>query len=67
MDTALAIDPALRRFREALTEPYGPTLDRVVLFGSRSRGEAGEHSDYDIAVFLNEFQPGMTEFGVRRS
>ena len=24
----------------------------LVLFGSQARGEAGEHSDYDVALFL---------------
>jgi uncharacterized protein len=33
---------------------YGGRLERVVLFGSRARGDANEESDYDIAVFLND-------------
>jgi predicted nucleotidyltransferase len=45
-------DPALKRFRAALTEMYGDRLVRVVLFGSRARGDAKPDSDYDIAVFL---------------
>ena len=49
-----AIDPILERFREALIELYGPALDRVVLFGSRARGDTKEDSDYDIAVFLKD-------------
>jgi predicted nucleotidyltransferase len=32
---------------------YGPRLERVVLFGSRARGDAQPDSDYDVAVFLN--------------
>jgi predicted nucleotidyltransferase len=44
----------LKRFREALAELYGPELDRVVLFGSRARGDARDDSDYDVAVFLKE-------------
>lgn len=31
---------------------YGPRLERVVLFGSRARGDAWPDSDYDVAVFL---------------
>ena len=31
---------------------YGPRLERVVLFGSRARGDARPDSDYDVAVFL---------------
>src|ERR1700722_9403422 len=62
MDAAPTLDPILRSFREALAELYGPALDRVVLFGSRARGDAGADSDYDVAVFLNEIRPGMAEW-----
>jgi uncharacterized protein len=31
---------------------YGNEIDRVVLFGSRARGDARPDSDYDVAVFL---------------
>jgi predicted nucleotidyltransferase len=63
MDAAVTLDdPILRDFRRALAELYGPTLDRVVLFGSRARGDAGDHSDYDVAVFLRTVGPGMAEW-----
>jgi uncharacterized protein len=51
---ALANDPILKRFRAALDEMYGARLERVVLFGSRARGDASGDSDYDIAVFLRD-------------
>jgi predicted nucleotidyltransferase len=47
-------DPTLRRFWTALTAAYGDRIERVVLFGSRARGEARADSDYDVAVFLRE-------------
>jgi predicted nucleotidyltransferase len=47
-----ADDPILKRFRAALDEMYGERIERVVLFGSRARGDAHEDSDYDVAVFL---------------
>ena len=50
--TTLTSDALLGRFRTALHEIYGTRLDRVVLFGSRARGDAREDSDYDVAVFL---------------
>jgi uncharacterized protein len=50
-----ASDPVLVRFRAALDEIYGDRIERVVLFGSRARGDARPDSDYDIAVFLRDF------------
>jgi uncharacterized protein len=55
-----ATDPILFRFRSALGESYGERLERVVLFGSRARGDAQPGSDYDIAVFLRD----LDSFGV---
>ncbi len=46
------IDPILARLRRALDATYGDRIERVVLFGSRARGDAGVESDYDVAVFL---------------
>jgi predicted nucleotidyltransferase len=37
-----------------LDELYGERIERVVLFGSRARGDANQESDYDVAVFLND-------------
>ena len=54
-------DPILTRLRAALAEAYGPRLDRVVLYGSRARGEAGPRSDYDIAVFLRDMPDRAVE------
>jgi uncharacterized protein len=47
-------DPILRRFRAALDQVYGARIERVVLFGSRARGDARPDSDYDVAVFLKD-------------
>jgi predicted nucleotidyltransferase len=45
-------DHTLASFRRALEDIYGDRLERVILFGSRARGEARPDSDYDVAVFL---------------
>jgi uncharacterized protein len=47
-------DPVLARFRAAVTEIYGASVERVVLFGSRARGDAKPDSDYDVAVFIRD-------------
>ncbi len=57
--SVVVTDPVLIRFRAALGEIYGNRIDRVVLFGSRARGDARADSDYDIAVFLRD----MTDRG----
>ncbi len=54
-------DPILRRFRDAVTEIYGDRLERVVLYGSRARGDAVPDSDYDVAVFLRDMSDRMAE------
>jgi predicted nucleotidyltransferase len=50
MPASPAADPILKRFRAALDTLYGDRIERVVLFGSRARGDARE--DYEVAVFL---------------
>jgi len=59
--TTLTGDPVLLRFRRALGEMYGDRLDRVVLFGSRARGNAHAESDYDVAVFLKDMPDRWAE------
>jgi predicted nucleotidyltransferase len=40
---------------------YGDRIERVVLFGSRARGDARPDSDYDIAVFLRDMKDRWDE------
>ena len=61
MNKAAPNDPILTRFRAALDLAYGPRLERVVLYGSRARGEAAPDSDYDIAVFLRDMPDRAVE------
>jgi uncharacterized protein len=37
---------------DRLRRHYGPRLERIVLFGSRARGEAADDSDFDVLVVL---------------
>lgn len=49
-------DPVLAHFRASLDRAYGGQIERVVLFGSRARGDARPDSDYDIVVFLKDLR-----------
>jgi predicted nucleotidyltransferase len=44
----------LTRVRAALAQLYGDRLERVVLYGSRARGDHCPDSDYDVAVFIKD-------------
>jgi hypothetical protein len=44
--------PAMRRFAAAVRALYGARQERIVLYGSRTRGDAREDSDWDVAIFL---------------
>jgi uncharacterized protein len=57
-------DPILKQFRAALADSYGDRIERVVLYGSRARGDGQSDSDYDIALFLRDLSNGWQE--VRR-
>jgi predicted nucleotidyltransferase len=45
-------NPVLKRFSAAVMEIY--RIERVVLYGSRARGDHKPDSDYDIAVFIRD-------------
>lgn len=54
-------DAILARFRAALDQLYGSRLERVVLFGSRARGDARADTDYDVAVFVRDLDDRWQE------
>ncbi|MGH7719849.1 MAG: nucleotidyltransferase domain-containing protein [Gemmatimonadaceae bacterium] len=49
-DPILEQDPKLRQIVQRLVEALEP--ERIYLFGSRARGEAGSDSDYDVLVVV---------------
>lgn len=46
------IQPILHAARQQLEETYGDRLVRIVLYGSRARGDAHPESDVDMLVVL---------------
>ena len=58
MAVRLNEDEVLVRFRRAVEQTYGAQVERLVLFGSRARGEGRPDSDYDVGVFLH----GLKDF-----
>ncbi len=51
----------LTKFRAAIDGLYGNRVERVVLFGSRARGDEQDDSDYDVAVFLRDLNDRWAE------
>ena len=41
-----------QKLKEVLCRRFGNIFDRIILFGSRSRGNAQPDSDYDILIVL---------------
>jgi predicted nucleotidyltransferase len=53
--TLLPGDPVLQELVRRLVQAYSP--ERIYLFGSIARGEAGPDSDYDIMVVVPDDAP----------
>ncbi|MBP8953053.1 MAG: nucleotidyltransferase domain-containing protein, partial [Armatimonadetes bacterium] len=51
------LDEIVRRIREAV-DP-----DKIILFGSRARGDAGPDSDYDILIIAPSDRPRSRRTG----
>ena len=45
---------ALKELVEGLKKLYGDNLSRVILYGSKARGDATEDSDIDVLVVLKD-------------
>ena len=49
-----------REYKRRVESAFGERVARMVLFGSRARGDAHDESDWDIAVFLQD-EPTMED------
>jgi len=52
---------ALKELVEELKKLYGDNLSRVILYGSKARGDATEGSDIDIMIVLKEIKDKSKE------
>ena len=65
--TEPALEPPLKAFAEQLREQIG--AQRVLLFGSRARGQTARDSDYDLIVVSPRFatvEPPRRAIGLRQ-
>ncbi|MDE2058762.1 MAG: nucleotidyltransferase domain-containing protein [candidate division NC10 bacterium] len=53
----VALDPVVQAFASELRARLRHRIRRIVLFGSRARGEARDDSDYDILVVVDQRSP----------
>ena len=51
----------MQRFRAGLDALYAGRIERVVLYGSRARGDERDDSDFDVAVFLRDMDDRWRE------
>ena len=49
-----------REYKRRVEGAFGARVAKMVLFGSRARGDVHEESDWDIAVFLTD-EPSMED------
>ncbi len=55
----MASTPALNRWYDELRRCCGTHLRKVILFGSRARGDATEISDYDCLAIFDDVTPTL--------
>jgi predicted nucleotidyltransferase len=59
MGTGRAVDRVALEFARLARERLGDRVRAITLFGSRARGDAREHSDYDVVVVVDRRTPDV--------
>ncbi len=49
----------LRAYRNELTEAHPPQVERMLIYGSKARGEAGPDSDLDVLLIVRNEAAGQ--------
>jgi predicted nucleotidyltransferase len=52
-ELVVEIEQIIKKSREETEKLYGERLKNILLYGSRARGQAAEHSDIDLAIVLD--------------
>jgi predicted nucleotidyltransferase len=55
-------DKKLKSFIDQLRKRFGKNLKRIVLFGSRARGDHSGESDYDLLLIFEKVTPEMKKY-----
>ncbi len=55
------LNKLLAELKAELKALYGSRLVAVILYGSHARGEAGAHSDLDVAMVLTDYDRDFIE------
>lgn len=61
MPVHVAVDPVMHAFTSAVRGRLGDRLHRIVLFGSRARGDAQDNSDYDVLIIVDRRSPEVRQ------
>jgi predicted nucleotidyltransferase len=55
-------DKKLKIFIDQLRKHFGRNLKKIILFGSRARGDHSEESDYDLILIFEKVTPEMKKY-----
>jgi predicted nucleotidyltransferase len=55
-------DKNLKNFIDQLRKRFGRNLKKIILFGSRARGDHSEESDYDLLLIFEKVTPEMKKY-----